>query len=89
MMMCLLLHVPNRVKNTEESELVESNGGILVDRLSFILAERDNEIVHGVKPCRVGRIQFAYWPIRSIHHSRRAKCIADSVKIRPENLAVG
>lgn len=88
MMMCSLSREPNRAKNREESELVESNGGILVDRLSFILAERDDQIVYGVKPRRVSRVHFANRPIRSIHYPLRAECVADGVKIRAENLAV-
>jgi len=66
-MMCWLLLVPNRVKNRTEnrvgSELVESNGGILVDRFLFMLTERDDQIIDGVEPGGVGGGEIANWPV--------------------------
>ena len=45
------------------SELVESNGGILVDRFLFMLTERDDQIIDGVEPGGVGGGKIANWPV--------------------------
>lgn len=51
------------LENRAGLELVESNGGILVDRFLFILTERDNQIVHGVEPGGVGGGEIANGPV--------------------------
>ena len=51
------------LENRAGLELVESNGGILVDRFLFILTERDDQIVHGVEPGGVGGGEIANWPV--------------------------
>ena len=51
------------LENRAGSELVECNGGILVDRFLFILTERDNQIVDGVEPGGVGGGEIANGPV--------------------------
>ena len=51
------------LENRAGSELVESNGAILVDRFLFIFTERDNQIIHGVEPCGVGGGEVTNRPV--------------------------
>ena len=76
MMMCSLLRLLNTLNRRlkmlfavereyewEKSELIESDGCILVDRVFLAFAERVDEVVDGVEPCGIRGGKFTNRPI--------------------------